>query len=626
MNEDLRAELKEKIDAAKRKINPNEYYGQRISKHKPKPDGGGSGLCPFHVDNEPSFSYKPDGNWYCFSGCGNGDAIDFHMRHKNFTLPEAVSDLEAMYSGANAGQQSAGVKDDAPVKWNTKKDVYVAHNALISNPAKIKEFQDRYGLSLDTITHHKIGIKYDKFTIPISMGQGRYNLKIHKSAQVKGTTAQIYPAVVRDKLIAGEIQSIVLAEGEFKSLLLNEMGITAVSGTAGAATFLPSWAEYFKGADVTILYDNDRGGWQGVRVAAKVLNGAVNSVKAVIWPDTPDMQGIDITDFIVKLNKSKDDVLRLIDGACPYGEGAQGTKTEKAYQLKSIHSLLSKDFPPAKFIFDGGGGGIKITEGISLLCGKPKIGKSWLALYYAALIAHKGTPTLYFALEDNERRLQDRLMKLNISCNNLYYDTEFPTLDNGGLERLEALVRDHEIKFVVIDTWQKIRAKGKAQAGVYEADYNAVSPLKSLADKTGFSVLLIHHLRKAESEDPYERISGSTGLTGAVDTLMVIERTRGQADAVLHSTGRDIEESEIALKWDDVSCIWGVMGDAQDYKISKERLDIVNLLKESGEMAPKDIASALNKKREGIRYLLSKMVKEGKPLIASIKGGKYICI
>src|SRR5437762_14174510 len=104
---------------------------------------------------------------------------------------------------------------------------------------------------------------------------------------------------------------------------------------------------------------------------------------------------------------------------------------------------------------------------------------------------------------------------------------------------------DHPtMRLVVIDTWSKVAPKPKTKQTQYQDDYDAITPLKALADKYNVAIVAIHHLRKTASEanDVLDEVSGSVGLTGAVDGFLVLKRERGQFDATLHVTGRDIED------------------------------------------------------------------------------------
>lgn len=97
----------------------------------------------------------------------------------------------------------------------------------------------------------------------------------------------------------------------------------------------------------------------------------------------------------------------------------------------------------------------------------------------------------------------------------------------------------------------------------YVNDYADLSVLKKLADENELAILLIHHLRKQKDDDPFNRISGTTGLSGAVDTsFTLIEEKRGSGKAKLSCIGRDIEYREIELERNENN-VWELLSDSQ---------------------------------------------------------------
>jgi RecA-family ATPase len=218
--------------------------------------------------------------------------------------------------------------------------------------------------------------------------------------------------------------------------------------------------------------------------------------------------------------------------------------------------LMAAELPPVRWGVRG-----VLPEGVTLLAGKPKLGKSWLALGLCAAVGAGGVAlgtrqveqgdVLYLALEDNRRRLQKRLGKMlrGPAPEGLEIAISWPKLDEGGVEALEAWLREHrEARLVVVDTLAKIRPRTRGQ-NVYQEDYAALEELLPLAAEHEVAIVVVHHTRKMAAADPLDEISGSTGLTGGVDGVLVLKRDRGKADAVLHVDGRDIEEpAEYALK------------------------------------------------------------------------------
>ncbi len=281
----------------------------------------------------------------------------------------------------------------------------------------------------------------------------------------------------------------------------------------------------------------------------------------------------------------------------------------------SASALKGKNYPPLRYAIDG-----LLTEGLTLLGGKPKIGKSYMALDFAMAVAsggvalgsvecHQGA-VLYCALEDNHRRLQRRMKQLygveETWPRDLHFATSSPRLDGGLVDELREWIDTHDAKLVIIDTFAGVRPRGRGEG--YDADYAALSPLQEMAGEMGVAIMVIHHLRKMQGDDPFDTISGTTGLTGAVDAAFVLQR--GPQGVTLYGRGREIEEMEKALEFDGGS--WTLLGDASDVRRSEERVAILAVLSDaSAPIGPKDIADALGKPENNVKQLLFKMLKDG---------------
>ena len=166
---------------------------------------------------------------------------------------------------------------------------------------------------------------------------------------------------------------------------------------------------------------------------------------------------------------------------------------------------------------------------------------------------------------------------------------------------------------VIIDTLQKIRP-GRGGRDMYYADYEIGSSLQELSHKHGVAFLIIHHLRKADAiDDPMDMISGSTGLTGSVDGSLVLVRNRGEADATLHISGRDIEDdAPLALKFDPAMALWQIVGEALDPDMTLERQKIIRVLHEADQpMTAKAIATLVGEKYDNIRQVIYRLEEVG---------------
>jgi hypothetical protein len=288
--------------------------------------------------------------------------------------------------------------------------------------------------------------------------------------------------------------------------------------------------------------------------------------------------------------------------------------------IQSAAELLSRDFPEPKYAVNG-----LLSEGVTVFAGKPKTGKSWCALGLAIAVASGGYAlgtiqveqgdALYFALEDGERRLQDRLQKMlgrGTAPSRLHFATQCPRLNEGGIHVIETWIKAHPAaRLVVIDTLKRVRPQEFRAGRLYDSDYDAISPLGELGRKHGVSIVVVHHTRKMDGDDPFDLISGSLGLTGAADGAWVLKRARNGADAELHSTGRDFEEQELSLRWDETIFGWKLLGEAEKFRLGKERQEIIDLLTLESPLKPKRVATLLNRGEAATRKLMAAMFSDG---------------
>jgi hypothetical protein len=195
-------------------------------------------------------------------------------------------------------------------------------------------------------------------------------------------------------------------------------------------------------------------------------------------------------------------------------------------------------------------------------------------------------------------------------------------LDDGGLQAIEQWCKSvSNPRLVVIDVLNKVRTQRGSSESLYEADYRSLVPLKSLADGLDLAIVVVHHLNKREDvSDPFDAVSGSTGLTGAADTVLIL--ARDGLGTTLYGRGRDIAEIEVALQFDHQTGRWMLLGDASTVRLTDERKAILDALKNADEpLGPSAIADGAAMKPGNVRRLLGKMVKSGE--IIRTGRGKY---
>ena len=220
---------------------------------------------------------------------------------------------------------------------------------------------------------------------------------------------------------------------------------------------------------------------------------------------------------------------------------------------------------------------------------------------------------LYLALEDTGRRLQDRLRIIlagELAPAGLTLTTECEPLTEGGSERIEWWLEQHpSARLVIIDVFTRVRGQSSDRTNRYEADYTTMASIKHIADTFGVAFLVVHHTRKLASEDFLDSVSGTNGIAGAADTILLLSRSRGSAEATLKITGRDVEEAEYALNFAADIGTWQMLdGPASDHEVSDERRRILAAVRDSDGLGPKQIADASGVAYDVVKHLVRKMV------------------
>lgn len=232
----------------------------------------------------------------------------------------------------------------------------------------------------------------------------------------------------------------------------------------------------------------------------------------------------------------------------------------------SAQWLTAQQFPAVEYVVPG-----VIPEGLTLLTAAPKIGKSWLVLGLGVAAATGGyafgsipvarRPVLYLALEDGQRRLQSRLRTIGVEDGpaDLTFMTTVPA---GAVATVDAFLERHgkRAPLIVLDTLGKIRPVNGGN-DQYQRDYQQMSVLKELVDaRPGSSLIIVHHTKKAETTDFLDSVSGTQGLAGAADSILVLRRSRHETNATLNVTSRDAAEGEYSVLFDSSTGTWTLDG------------------------------------------------------------------
>jgi hypothetical protein len=302
-----------------------------------------------------------------------------------------------------------------------------------------------------------------------------------------------------------------------------------------------------------------------------------------------------------------------------------------SFSWTDTNTIMAMNFPPIRWVVPG-----YVPEGLSILAGRQKLGKTWLALDWSLAVASGGCAmgcvpcemgdVLYVDLENGSRRIQGRIdmlypdRRLLPDLGRLVWANDAPDLNKGFLGALDRWRQAaHQPRLVVVDVLQRIKPAGKAGQTSYESDYDAMAGLQQWATENHIGVICLHHTRKGGADDPLEALSGSNGLSACADTTLLLDRDG--SGVTLYVRGRDVEEKESALSF--LSGTWNLIGDAGAVRKSDERSKILSALLIADEpMSPGEIAVASEMSRSNVDQLLYKMVRAQEVLKS--RRGRYI--
>lgn len=274
-----------------------------------------------------------------------------------------------------------------------------------------------------------------------------------------------------------------------------------------------------------------------------------------------------------------------------------------ALQITSATALQIMDVKPVEFIING-----LLPVGLTILASPPKYGKSYMCMDMILSVA-AGTPflgfstikssVLYMALEDRNDRLKQRMQQVlagNPAPEGLYFTTQCETLDHGLIEQLEQVILETGVRLIVIDTFIKVRGEPKRSESAYAMDSREAGLLKRFADQHGIACLLVTHTRKGiDPGDPFANISGTYGISGAADDMIVLTKDKRSDNLTKMSiTGRDVTFEEYPIVFDKDRGRWLKQGDS--YELAAARMEL-NVKK-------------LEYRQSNLRKIITKLVEE----------------
>ena len=537
-----------------------------------------------------------------------------------YESPEQKKKIEAAKEKRKqeALQRQAEVSDKARIRIETLPDAPENHKYLQAKqvyPYNLKLDGQNLAVPLRDINGN---IKSLQWIYPNS------DKKLYPGSMPKG----LFWSIGLDLLTTHPDWPILFGEGYATMAKVYELtGYPCVAGIS--CYYLAEAAKALKGKyteqKIIVMADNDketelkRGFNPGIKHAQELIKTGL--AYDMIAPDfTNPEDGSDWDDFAILHGDNKTaDILaeRIRYAIAPAEVKLVLSKTTRI----NAQDLRDKVFPPVKWAVPG-----FLPEGLSILAGGPKVGKSILALHLSVGVAIGGCvlgkidvqkgDVLYLALEDTQRRIQERINggeladenSIDLSC--LEIITEIPRQNLGGTLYIEYWLSTHKnARLVIIDTLQMFRKLLTGKGSMYSEDYETISAIKKIADVYGVAILIIHHLKKGMEGDWLSEISGSQGIAGAADTIFSLKRERNSTLGTLHRTGRDVEEKDFIMKLDGYG--WVLQDDAEIFTMPEWKRQVLDFLKDNPSVTPMQLSTAYGLDAKTAQKHLYRLVKEG---------------
>ncbi len=399
--------------------------------------------------------------------------------------------------------------------------------------------------------------------------------------------------------------TVYVTEGEGKADALADRGLVAVGTVTGSEGDPdPEVLAPLNDYRVILWPDNDDVGHAHMERIAARLN-MHRPPQWLDWPEAPPKG--DAVDYF-QAGGTVAGLADLVRAWRPRQAELAVTETAVSWNLISSTDLARMVLPEPRWAVPG-----IVPEGVLLVAGKPKFGKSWWVfdLCVAITIGSKAWgripveqgDVLYITYEDSYRRLQDRQQRLaghERGVPGLEFVTDCPRSDQGGIELVLDWVKHHpRARLIVIDPLEYWRPEENAKKQLYRQDYESMRPIVEAARSLGISVIVVHHCNKMVSpDDPFDSISGTTGLQGVADAIGVFRRETGFANAVLFIKGKDVDFGELAFRTRIGDAYpapaWELLGSGEEYRLSKERFETLEALWREPWQLPGSLAEIMD--------------------------------
>lgn len=304
-------------------------------------------------------------------------------------------------------------------------------------------------------------------------------------------------------------------------------------------------------------------------------------------------------------------------------------------KLMTAEELENKNLPPQNWALEN-----LLPEGLTILAGAPKSGKSLLA-FGISLALSSGTEiigkknesiknVLYLPYEDSERSLQDKIKKirngLSIEKNKRTYffdNNNIPKIESDNLEWLKNLVKENQLDVIIVDTLgsalRNVKRKGLS---TYLDEYALLNSFQKFAKDNKICLILLHHTRKMKAENVFDEISGTRAIAGSADANLILQRNK--LTGLLQIQGRELKDASYDLELDEHTLLWRFKGTSNSFGLSPEQQSILDAYEKDyeKEFKPSEIAKLIGKENDqNVRASFRKLNSLG--LLNQDSYGKY---
>ena len=303
-------------------------------------------------------------------------------------------------------------------------------------------------------------------------------------------------------------------------------------------------------------------------------------------------------------------------------------------QVMTANKLQQTDFPPLKWVVDD-----LIPEGLTLLAGAPKIGKSFMCWNIALAVAQQGIvfgqypvskeqSVLYLSVDgDPLRQIKNRLEMIQPDIplpHNLYICDDFPISHSIlGLESWRKLIETYDADLIIVDTMLQFKP-ADLEGTSYEKDYSWLRPVRTMLHEMDVSMIAVTHTRKMiDLDDPFNEIQGSKGMQAGTDNNIVF--TVRDGDKIFRIKGREIVETDLVLTFDNGTFTSHSPDEVMESRLSDIRSDILNTVRDAGidGITATDLVGALSEHTPAnVKNTMRRMVTDGQ-IYQPKKRGRY---